>query len=151
VERALERHPAVIEALVLGVPHSDLGEELAAVVVPRAALSVDELRDWLARELPRASLPGLWLLADTLPRSALGKVQRGSVRDALAAQPLGPSVPRGRPAAAARWLGTLSFGGAAPRSRAAPTSVLPVDAPPSTTSPILSDLTLGLSAQRSWR
>ena len=35
VQRALERHPAVAEAAVIGIPDGDLGEEIVAAVVPR--------------------------------------------------------------------------------------------------------------------
>ncbi len=36
VEAALSSHPAVVEVAAIGLPHPDLGEELAAVVVHRA-------------------------------------------------------------------------------------------------------------------
>ena len=35
VEEVLYEHPAVLEAAVVGVPHESLGEEVAAIVVPR--------------------------------------------------------------------------------------------------------------------
>jgi len=42
VEAAIHEHPAVHEVAVFGVPHDRLGEEVAAVVVPRAGASVTE-------------------------------------------------------------------------------------------------------------
>src|SRR5690606_8970467 len=42
VEAAIHEHPAVHEVAVFGVPHDRLGEEVAAVVVPRAGSSVTE-------------------------------------------------------------------------------------------------------------
>ncbi len=40
VEAAIYEHPAVHEAAVFGVPHERLGEEVAAVVVPRAGATI---------------------------------------------------------------------------------------------------------------
>ena len=37
VEEVLYEHPAVLEAVVVGVPHETLGEDVAAVVVARPA------------------------------------------------------------------------------------------------------------------
>ena len=43
VEDALYKHPAVLEAAVFGVPDEHWGEAVNAVVVPRAAVTADEL------------------------------------------------------------------------------------------------------------
>jgi len=36
IEEILYKHPGVLEAAVIGVPHADLGEEVAAVIVLRS-------------------------------------------------------------------------------------------------------------------
>ena len=41
VEEVLYAHPAVLEAAVVGVPHETLGEDVAAVVVPRPGAELD--------------------------------------------------------------------------------------------------------------
>ena len=51
VEGALMSHPAVVEAAVFGIPHADLGEELAAVVVHRDGTEPPAV-DALARTSP---------------------------------------------------------------------------------------------------
>ena len=49
MEKAGYTHHDVFEAEVLGVPHVDLGEEVAAIVVlrPRAKTTADELRQFV--------------------------------------------------------------------------------------------------------
>ncbi|WP_244928610.1 class I adenylate-forming enzyme family protein [Nocardioides sp. W7] len=83
VENALDAHPDVRESIVLGVPHRDLGEEVAAVVVlrPGATTTADELRDHVQSLIARYKVPTRWTLtAEALPRNATGKVMRRSVQ-----------------------------------------------------------------------
>jgi fatty acid CoA ligase FadD36 len=75
VENALLTHPAVQEAAVIGVPHADLGEEIVAYVVA-GAVSDRELIDFVADRLSVHKRPRTVHLVDSLPRNALGKVQK---------------------------------------------------------------------------
>jgi fatty-acyl-CoA synthase len=79
VEAALALHEAVLECAAFGVPDSEWGEVVAAAVVMRPGASVDEaaLRAHLASRIARYKLPRRWLFLDALPKTALGKVQRG--------------------------------------------------------------------------
>ncbi|MFE4217928.1 class I adenylate-forming enzyme family protein [Streptomyces sp. NPDC056844] len=83
VETVLAAHPDVRECLVLGVPHPDLGQEVAAVVVLAAGSGVTEeaLREYAANELAYFKVPKRWrLTTEELPRNATGKVIRHGVR-----------------------------------------------------------------------
>lgn len=83
IETVLMEHPDVRECLVLGVPHPDLGQEVAAVVVlvPGATTTPQTLREFAAAELAYFKVPKQWrLTADALPRNATGKVIRTKVR-----------------------------------------------------------------------
>jgi malonyl-CoA/methylmalonyl-CoA synthetase len=83
VEAAIEALPGVGECAVIGVPHADFGEGVVAVVVPKPGAELDERRmlPALARDLAKYKLPKRVLLADSLPRNAMGKVQKNELRE----------------------------------------------------------------------
>lgn len=82
VEEAIDALPGVLESAVIGLPHPDLGEAVAAVVVPRAGASVDPdaIRALLADGLARFKQPKRVFVADALPRNVMGKVQKAQLR-----------------------------------------------------------------------
>jgi long-chain acyl-CoA synthetase len=85
VEEALHQHPAVHEAVVVGVPRAPLGEEVAALVVADPGCSADEVRDFVRERVAAYAYPRLVVLVDELPRNASGKILRREIdRDALA-------------------------------------------------------------------
>lgn len=82
VIHALDSHPAVRECLVLGAPHPEWGEEVAAVVVvgPQDHVTVEELRAHTAQRIAHYKVPTRWrLTTEELPRNATGKVMRQRV------------------------------------------------------------------------
>jgi len=82
IERLLDALPGVAESAVIGVPHADFGEAVVAVVVPRgAAVELAAVREALADELARFKQPKAVINVDSLPRNAMGKVQKNLLRD----------------------------------------------------------------------
>lgn len=83
VEEALLRHPAVVEAAAIGLPHPDLGEELAAVVVHRTgepAPTEHELAEHLRGIVAYFAVPTRWLIREQpLPTIAGEKVDKKSL------------------------------------------------------------------------
>ena len=81
VEAALLAHPAVAEAAVIGVPHTDLGEEVAAFVTLRAGASAEpaELIAHCRERLAGYKYPRSVTVVATLPKSATGKVLKGQL------------------------------------------------------------------------
>jgi acyl-CoA synthetase (AMP-forming)/AMP-acid ligase II len=94
IEDALLRHKSVQAAVVVGVPHAEWGESVAAavVLVPEADGSlheviVEELVVWVRQSLGSLKAPSLIEVRDELPTTATGKVLRRVVRDELSATP----------------------------------------------------------------
>jgi len=83
VEQVLLAHPGVGEAAVVGVPDAVTGEAVLAYIVPAGGgASVEELTDHCGRNLARYKCPASYAIVDALPRSAVGKVRKGSLRAA---------------------------------------------------------------------
>ena len=82
VEGALERHPQVVGAVVVGLPDPDLGQKLHAVVHVRPGLTEEDLRAHMAEQVVRYKQPRSYHLVDQLLRDDSGKVRRSAWRDA---------------------------------------------------------------------
>ncbi len=84
VEEALRRHPAVLDAGVVGLPDARWGEVVVAVIElrPGADVSVDALRDHARTQIAGYKCPKTFHFA-SLPRTASGKVQRSQIRQSL--------------------------------------------------------------------
>jgi long-chain acyl-CoA synthetase len=88
VEAAIYEHPAVYEAAVFGIPHERLGEEVAAVVFPRAGheVTVEQLQAHVAERLAAFKVPSRILLSSgPLPRNPAGKILKRDLRESLIA------------------------------------------------------------------
>jgi long-chain acyl-CoA synthetase len=85
VEDALNRHPAVLESAVLGLPHEILGQQVTAFVSLRAdaPASSDELIEFSGRELGYQK-PRRVEIIPRLPRNAYGKVAFTELRELAA-------------------------------------------------------------------
>jgi acyl-CoA synthetase (AMP-forming)/AMP-acid ligase II len=81
VERVLERHPDVRQAVVVGCPDRRLGERVAAFVVGSERVDVDECRRWFASEgVARFKTPELVVHVDEIPLLGVGKPDRPTLR-----------------------------------------------------------------------
>ncbi|HEY2207521.1 MAG TPA: acyl-CoA synthetase [Pseudonocardia sp.] len=81
VEAALLDHPAVAECAVVGLPDDDLGQRIVAFVVPDGSPAADELIRHVAGQLSVHKRPREVRLVESLPRNAMGKVQKARLTE----------------------------------------------------------------------
>jgi fatty-acyl-CoA synthase len=82
VEGVLLRHPAVLEAAVVGMPDEKWGESPHAFVVlrPDAAATEAELHDFARGALAHFKVPSMIQFVTELPKTATGKIQKYVLR-----------------------------------------------------------------------
>ena len=82
VEALLDDIPGVVESAVIGVPHADFGEGVVGVlVVVGEAVTLAQVDRHLAGRLARYKQPKQVVCVDELPRNAMGKVQKATLRE----------------------------------------------------------------------
>jgi acyl-CoA synthetase (AMP-forming)/AMP-acid ligase II len=85
VDEVLLEHPAVAQVVTFAMPHTKLGEEVAAAVVLRegAEASERELRDFVRERLVNFKVPRKILLVEEIPKGPTGKLQRIGLAERL--------------------------------------------------------------------
>ncbi|GLT32681.1 hypothetical protein SLA2020_073290 [Shorea laevis] len=98
IESVLLEHQDVAECCVLGLPDKDYGEAVTAILVleseakrkqeeeKKPALSLDELCIWAKDKLAPYKLPTRLILWESLPRNAMGKVNKKELKKLLAGE-----------------------------------------------------------------
>ena len=83
IELLLDAMDGVAESAVIGLPHPDFGEAVAAVVVKKsdAVLEDAAIIARLKTQLANFKVPKRVFVVDALPRNAMGKVQKNILRD----------------------------------------------------------------------
>lgn len=85
IERVLIELPQIAAVAVIGCPDAEWGERVTAVVVlaPGAQLTAVEMSDHCRKQLAAYKIPRQVLFAESLPRNALGKVQKSRLRETI--------------------------------------------------------------------
>ena len=88
IEMLLDELPGVEESAVIGLPHPDFGEAVAAVVVPKpgATLTEESVIAHVKGRLANFKVPKRAYIVRELPRNAMGKVQKNILRDRYSAK-----------------------------------------------------------------
>ncbi|MBR2705978.1 MAG: acyl--CoA ligase [Mogibacterium sp.] len=83
IEECIRTLPDIEEVIVIGVPDKKYGEEIAALVIPKAGctVTIDEVREAVAKNYTRFKQPGYLLLYDEFPMTRLGKPDIISLKD----------------------------------------------------------------------
>ncbi len=82
IEEILNEHKDVIESAVIGVPHPDLGQEVAAHVVlkPGSRVTAEQLQQYLKVRVAPYKYPRIIKFVSELPKTSVGKIYKGGVR-----------------------------------------------------------------------
>ena len=89
VEAVLYDHEGVSEVAVFGLPDERLGESLAAVVMRKPGVVVDEgqLKAFAVQHLAKFKVPEtIWIQDEQLPRIASGKIYKRGLKEAALAR-----------------------------------------------------------------
>jgi fatty-acyl-CoA synthase len=83
IENVLIRYPKIADVQVLGVPDAFFGEELLAVVIPKAGeqLTEQEVRDYCRGQMSHQKIPRYFQFVESYPLTASGKVQKFVLRE----------------------------------------------------------------------
>ena len=80
VEDVILEHPAVKEALVIGVPDDYKGEAPRAFVTLNEEITGDALRDWLNQRVGKHERVDQVVIREELPKTIIGKLDRKALR-----------------------------------------------------------------------
>jgi malonyl-CoA/methylmalonyl-CoA synthetase len=89
IEEAIDAMPGVRESAVIGLPHPDFGEAVAAVVVrgkDGAGLTAEGIVSALKGRIANFKVPKSVYFVDDLPRNTMGKVQKNLLRERFGAR-----------------------------------------------------------------
>jgi long-chain acyl-CoA synthetase len=86
IEEVLYEHAAVREAAVIGIPHPDLGEEVAACVSLKAGAEITEteLRDYVKANVAAYKYPRTLWFVHELPKGPTGKILKRAIEPPVA-------------------------------------------------------------------
>jgi len=83
IEEVIYQIPEVSETAVYGLPHPDLGEEIAAVVVPKEGVQIDpeKIKAYVKERVAPYKYPRVITIApEPLPKSGSGKILKKEIR-----------------------------------------------------------------------
>ena len=91
VEELLYEHPAVQEAVVIGVPDAYRGETIKALIVKKAGQTATEqdIIDWTRERIAAYKVPAYVEFRTELPKTIVGKILRRALREEGANNPKG--------------------------------------------------------------
>jgi len=83
IEEFLYRHPKIKEVQVVGVPHKEYGEEVAAFIQLKEGeqATEEEIREYCKRNIARYKVPKYIFFTDEWPLTASGKIQKFKLRE----------------------------------------------------------------------
>jgi malonyl-CoA/methylmalonyl-CoA synthetase len=83
IEMLINNQQNVLESAVIGIPHSDLGESIIALIVAEKGRmpDINQISDNIAQSLAKFKQPKKLIVVAQLPRNTMGKVQKNVLRE----------------------------------------------------------------------
>ena len=81
VELCLEEFGGIAECAVAGVPHPDLGDAVTAFLILDGEFSEAAVDQYLQSRIANYKKPKKYVIVDSLPRNAMGKIQRAKLQE----------------------------------------------------------------------
>jgi acyl-CoA synthetase (AMP-forming)/AMP-acid ligase II len=83
VEKAIYRHPDVLECAVIGIPDKKWGEAVSAFIVrkPDATVTEEGVKDFVRELISHYKVPKNVMFVDALPKAPTGKIQKVVLRE----------------------------------------------------------------------
>ena len=100
IEAAVDSHPSVAEAAVIGIPDEQTGQAIVAFVTPRDGAPdgvgpdtlTAEIREHVAERIGKLARPARVYYSEDLPKTRSGKIMRRLLRDIATGQDLGDTT-----------------------------------------------------------
>lgn len=83
IEQVLTTHPTIKEACVVGIPHPEWGQQVAAMIVCTKQVTIEQIQTFCSDKLARYKLPRKIVVVPELPLTASGKVARKTIAEML--------------------------------------------------------------------
>ncbi len=81
VEAALKNMPGIGDSCVFAMPDKEWGQIVAAAVVLKMDVTIKEIVEYLKEKIAGYKIPKRFFPVESIPRSPLGKILRGKVRE----------------------------------------------------------------------
>lgn len=81
VDNVMNQHPDVAEAVAFSMPDDMYGEDIGVAVITKEGTNVSQqdLKAWVGERLLQTKVPKKIFFVDAIPKTAVGKMQRGLV------------------------------------------------------------------------
>jgi malonyl-CoA/methylmalonyl-CoA synthetase len=85
IEGTLLTHEDIAECAIIGAPDEIWGESVTAFISlkPRKTMEYDDLKDWCEDRMSAYKIPKRIIIVDSLPRNAMGKVTKPTLKEFL--------------------------------------------------------------------
>ena len=81
VENILMDHPCVVEAVVLGLPHEQFGEQAVTCVVANSPVAELKLQEFCTRRMEPYKIPKIIMSLPEMPRNPAGKIVKAKLKE----------------------------------------------------------------------